>query len=87
MYNLGEQFKIDFKSAIPNNNAIISGNNYRFTVLSPRVIRLEYNSNGNFLDKPTGLILHRNLPVPEFKTKNDTHFIEISTEYFKLTSK
>jgi len=85
MYNLGEQFKIDFKSAIPNQNAIISGNNYRFTVLSPRAIRLEYNSNGSFLDKPTGLILHRNLPKPEFKTKNDTHFIEISTEYFKLT--
>ncbi len=85
MYNLGEQFKIDFKSAVPNNSALISGNNYRFTVLSPRVIRLEYNPNGSFLDKPTGLILHRNLAVPDFKTRNDNHFVEISTEYFKLT--
>lgn len=85
MYNLGEQFKIDFKSAIPNNSAVISGSKYRFTVLSPRVIRLEYSEDGSFLDKPTGLILHRNFKTPEFKVKNDSHFVEIVTDYFKLT--
>lgn len=85
MYNLGEQFKIDFKSAVANERMTISGNNYRFTVLSPRVIRLEYSAEGGFLDKPTGLILHRNLSMPEFKVNDSGHFVEISTEYFKLT--
>ena len=48
MYNLGEQFKIDLKSAEANPKAIISGGSYRFTVLSPRVIRLEYSPSGAF---------------------------------------
>ncbi len=85
MYNLGEQFKIDLKSAEANPKAIVSGKTYRFTVLSPRLIRLEYSLNGAFLDRPTGLVLHRNLPLPKFHTKDNDYFIEISTDYFKLT--
>ena len=85
MYNLGEQFNIDFKSAVAGVKSVVSGDKYRFTVLSPRVIRLEYSEDGVFLDKPTQLILHRNLPRPDFKVADNAHFLEISTKYFKLT--
>lgn len=84
MYDLGDQFKIDYTSAVSNKKGMIVGDKYRFTVLSPRLIRLEYNESGIFLDRPTELILHRNLQTPEFNYKDDGHFVEISTKYFKL---
>ena len=85
MYNLGEQFKIDKQRAIANKKNIIQGPNYRFTVLTERLIRLEYNDNGHFVDDPTELVLYRDLKTPEFNLKEDTNFIVITTKYFKLT--
>ena len=85
MYNLGEQFKIDYRKAKASGKNVIQGNKYRFTVLSPRLIRLEYNDNGIFLDTPTELILHRDFGTSEFQVKDEAHFLEITTEYFKLT--
>ncbi len=85
MYNLGEQFLIDINKAISNPKAVIRGTNYRFTVLTPRVIRLEYNTDGTFIDKPSELILYRNFAVPEFKVRDDANYLEISTSYFKLS--
>ena len=85
MYNLGEQFKIDKQRAIANKKSIIQGPNYRFTVLTERLIRLEYNDNGHFVDEPTELVLYRDLPTPEFELKEDRNFVIITTKYFKLT--
>lgn len=85
MYDLGEYFKIDMKSALANPKSIVQGKNYRFTVLTERLIRLEYNDNGNFVDEPTQLVLYRNLKKPEFSVEEDTNFVVITTKYFKLT--
>ncbi len=85
MYNLGAQFTLDTKRAKANKNNIIQGPNYRFTVLTERLIRLEYNDNGHFVDDPTELVLYRDLKTPEFNLKEDTNFIVITTKYFKLT--
>lgn len=85
MYNLGEQFKIDFNRAKASERVTITGNKYRITVLSPRLVRLEYNENGVFLDGPTELVLYRDFKPFDFTMKDDAHFLEISTSYFKLT--
>ena len=85
MYNLGEQFKINKAEAIANKKSIIQGANYRFTILTERLIRLEYNDNGVFVDSPTQQVLYRNLKTPEFKVKEDPNFLVITTKYFKLT--
>ena len=85
MYNLGEQFTLDKKRAIANKKSIIQGKNYRFTVLTERLIRLEYNDNGIFIDDPTELVLYRDLKTPEFNVKEDNNFVIITTKYFKLT--
>ncbi len=85
MYNLGEQFKIDKTRAIANKKNIIQGQNYRFTVLTERLIRLEYNDTGHFVDDPTELVLYRDMPDVQFTLKEDTNFIVITTKYFKLT--
>ncbi len=85
MYNLGEQFKIDKKRALANPKNIIKGKKYRFTILTERLIRLEYNDNGIFLDEPTQLVLYRDLKTPSFDVDEDTNFLVIKTKYFKLT--
>ena len=85
MYNLGEHFKIDYKKAMPNKDAIIQGKKYRFTVLSERLIRIEYRENGMFLDAPTELVSNRNFPKVNFKVNQDKNYLELTTSYFKLT--
>jgi len=85
MYNLGEQFKIDKEKAKANEKNIVLGDKYRFTVLSERLIRLEYNINGEFLDEPTEFALYRNFEPCDFKKQENSTLLEITTKYFKLT--
>ena len=85
MYNLGDHFKINLENAKANSKSIIKGEKYRFTVLTERLIRLEYNDKGVFVDEPTELILRRNLPTPKFEVIDNANFVSITTSYFKLT--
>ena len=82
---LGEHFKVDYSKAIPNSANVITGDKYRFTVLTERLIRIEYNENGVFENRPTELVWYRNMPVVSFEKKEDSRFLEIKTKYFKLT--
>lgn len=85
MYPLGRQFTVDSAKAVSDKKAIFAGNNYRISVISERVVRLEFSSSGQFVDKPTQLIKRRNLGVPDFSIRQDPHLVEISTKYFTLT--
>lgn len=85
MYPLGEHFKVDYDSIMPNYGCVLKGYCYRFTVLSERLIRLEYSANGEFVDEPTELVINRKFPKPQFEVKEDNHFLEIKTPYFKLS--
>ena len=85
MYNLGEQFKIDVEKAKATEGNIKQGDKYRLTVLSPRLIRLEYNANGQFLDAPTEFALYRNTEKVDFECTDGSTSLEITTNYFKLT--
>ncbi len=85
MYNLGDHFKIDKKRAKANNASIIKGEKYRFTVLTERLLRIEYNDKGLFVDDPTELVLYRDLEPPKFDVIDNANFVSISTKYFKLT--
>lgn len=84
MYDLGMQFHFNLEQAKANPQSIIKGKNYRFTILSERLIRIEYSSNGVFIDSPTQLVLCRNFSVPKFELNQDSKYLEISTKYFKL---
>ena len=53
LYQLGKQFEKDMSKAIANKENIVEGKNYRFTLLSDGLIRLEYSQSGVFQDKPT----------------------------------
>lgn len=64
---------------------IIQGNNYRITLLSERLVRLEYNKKGVFEDHKTSLVVNRNFPrVSYFRDTTET-LLQIKTSYFTLT--
>jgi len=85
MYDLGENFKFDLTKAVANPECIFKGNKYRITVLTERLVRLEYNQNGVFEDSPTELVLYRNFPKSEFTIDETNTTLKIITKYFELT--
>ncbi|MFW5956315.1 MAG: TIM-barrel domain-containing protein [Halorhabdus sp.] len=64
--------------------AVITGPNCRFTVLTPRVLRLEYDPEETFEDRPSQLVWYRNQPVPDFEVSRDGHRIVIETDALRL---
>lgn len=85
MYDLGDRFKFDLNMSTANKDCVFKGDRYRITVLTERLVRLEYNENGMFEDYPTELIWYRNFPKPEFKVEENNKIIKITTKYFELT--
>ena len=67
-----------------NTSNIIQGKNYRFTVLSEILIRLEYSPTGEFLDETTEFAKNRNFNVPKFNVQQDEKYLVIETNYFRL---
>lgn len=85
MAELKKHFKMNYQAALPLESNIIRGNKYRITVLSDRLVRLEYSDTGSFEDRPTELVLNRNFPKVDFEKKEDQRFLTIKTKYFTLT--
>lgn len=84
MYDLGDQFKLDLNKAIANPAAVLQGDKYRITILTERLVRLEYNPEGKFEDSPTELVWYRNFPKPEFNVINNRTNLIVETKYFSL---
>lgn len=83
-------FTQEFKpviSPVANKSAIVVSGNARFTVLTPRVIRMEWVEDGVFTDNATLTFVNRNLAVPEFTQKETNGVLEISTGVVKLSYK
>jgi hypothetical protein len=79
-----EQFVLDTSLGKADDKAIVKGKFYRITILTERLVRFEYNSNGVFEDRPTQLVLNRKFDVPAFSVKEDDTYLEITTRYFKV---
>lgn len=84
MYELGDCFKFDLNKSTANPECIFKGDKYRITVLTERLVRLEYNENGMFEDYPTEHIWYRNFPKPEFTVNENNKILKIYTKYFEL---
>ncbi len=63
---------------------IIQGENYRFTLLTSRLIRMEYNEEGVFEDRATQTVMNRNFPKVDFRVKRTEDGIEIFTERMQV---
>lgn len=69
-----------------NSDNIVQDNNYRFTVLTDRLIRLEYSDINQFEDRTTQVVQNRDFDKPKFEVfKNrKNHQIEIVTKFIHL---
>ena len=67
-----------------NEGAVIQGENYRFTVLTPWMLRIEYSQDGIFEDRATQMVWNRDFPVPAYTTRDTADVLEIDTEGFHL---
>ena len=73
--------------AIANPAAVVEEGDVRFTVLTPRVIRMEWDSLHRFTDERSFIVINRNLPVPEFKKIIKGGKLTIRTDELELTYK
>ena len=71
MYNLGDRFKPDYEKSKPNGESVFKGDKYRITVLTERLVRLEYNENGIFEDRPTLFAYYRNFQKSDIKVSEN----------------
>ena len=76
----------------PNNptarpEAVVSCGNARFTVLTDRLIRMEWAEDGVFEDRASLAIVNRNLPVPQFKAIRKGSSTTIRTDKLTLEYK
>ena len=68
-----------------NEGAIVKGDKYRFTILTSRLIRIEYNEDGIFEDRATQLAVNRQFDVPEFSSSISDNLLTITTDHIELT--
>ncbi len=54
-------------------------NNVRFSILTSRLLRVEYDKKGHFTDEPTQSIINRNFDTPEFRIVEDGDRVIIIT--------
>ncbi len=86
MYNLGEHFKNNnIDRLLSNEGCVFRGNNYRITVLTERLVRLEYDAAGAFNNYETSIVKNRYFDMPDFNKKEDENYLVIETRYFSLT--
>jgi hypothetical protein len=64
--------------------ATVVGESYRFTVLTPRVVRMEYDPRGGFEDRPSQAFWYRERPVPEFDVTESDDRLAVETDDLRL---
>lgn len=84
MSDFEKHFKYDTSLGKANEKVIFKGDKYRITVLSERLLRLEYSEEGFFYNGLTENVINRKFPLPEFKINEDAKYLEITSRYFKL---
>lgn len=69
---------------VANRNAQVRHGKARFTVLTDRMIRMEWADDLIFEDRPTLSAANRHLPVPKFKVATNDHTMTLSTDAVTL---
>ena len=65
-------------------SAAVTGANYRITVLTERLLRLEYCDEGCFEDRATQVVLDRKFAPCDFRVCEKETSLEITTRYLHL---
>ena len=79
MDTYAKRFKIDCSPVAKAEQTIVRGNT-RLTVITPCLLRVENQKNGNFCDEPTQSVWFRDFCETPFELKEANGIIEIKTE-------
>lgn len=66
-------------NSIPAPEAVVQRGAVRFTVLSERMIRMEYHPDGLFEDRPSQVFWYREQPVPDYEVNDQDGELIIKT--------
>ena len=69
---------------VADENAIVRGEHFRFTVLTNRLIRIEYSKSGEFEDRATQAVINRKFDVPEYTVQNNDGVLKIITDSMSI---
>ncbi|MCU0497357.1 MAG: DUF5110 domain-containing protein [Anaerolineae bacterium] len=78
-----QQFKLAF-APIARSESIAHIGQARFTLLTTRLIRMEFSPTGVFEDRATQAFWYRDQPTPAFTVTRDQDQVVIETEYLKI---
>ncbi len=70
-----------------NEDNIVSGQGYRFTLLSPKMIRMEYHPNNRFEDNKSQVVMNRYTPKVDHQVASKDGWLMIKTESLSLAYK
>lgn len=84
MASMGDYFVRNSKDLIVNKENVILGNKYRISILTERLIRLEYSPTGVFEDRATQNVIFRNFDRVLYTVDKSETLIQISTKYFVI---
>lgn len=87
MFFVGSIYAQQSKSGIADSKAVVISNDVRFTILTPGVVRMEWDSLSRFNDNASFVFISRNLPVPHFTQKRKEGWLTITTEKIVLKYK
>jgi alpha-glucosidase (family GH31 glycosyl hydrolase) len=65
-------------------SAIVTGPNYRISLLTPRLVRLEWSPTGQFTDAATQVVWNRQFPATDFTLRRDGDALHIRTPFLQL---
>ena len=69
---------------VADSRAVLASQRARFTVLTSRLLRLEFAADGHFEDRPSRTFWHRRQPVPAFEVLRNDEIVEIATAHLRL---
>ena len=69
---------------VAQKEAMVTGDKYRFTILTDCLIRMEYQEEGLFVDEPTQTVICREFPVPDYRVIEKEDSLEIVTKNLHL---
>ena len=84
MNTVGSYFVTNSKDATCKKENIVLGKKYRISILTDRLVRLEYSENGIFEDRPTSRVIFRNFDKVNYTTSTSETLIQITTSYLTI---
>ena len=78
--------KYNYKTTpVAFDHSVVKGDKYRFTILTSRLIRIEYNENGHFEDRATQTVINRQFEKVDFSVKETDNSLVITTDHIELS--